>query len=42
MSNDLVAYAQQRMDIIRATYPTLKDKFEIPENLPWAKMLSLS
>ena len=30
MSNDPVAYAQQRMDIIRATYPTLKDKFETP------------
>ncbi len=29
MSDDPVAYAQQRMDIIRSTYPTLGKKFEI-------------
>ena len=29
MSDDPVAYAQQRMDIIRSTYPTLSKRFEI-------------
>ena len=28
MSNDPVAYAQQRMDIVRSLYPGLKDRFE--------------
>ena len=32
MSDDPVAYAQQRMDIIRSTYPTLGKRFEIKEN----------